>query len=209
MPKIDVLNLEGKSLRTLDLNEAVFGIEPNNQTIFDAVLLQQAGLRQGTHATKNRSAVRGGGKKPWKQKGTGRARTGSIRAPQFTGGGVVFGPTPRKYGFKMNQKVRRLALRSALSQKVMNNAVKAVENLEVPEIKTQAFATVMTNIEAGRKTLFVVATDEDVKNAALSMRNLQNASMLSVRHLNVYDIVNANQLVFTEKAALEAGEVFA
>ncbi|MDE8329155.1 50S ribosomal protein L4 [Erysipelothrix rhusiopathiae] len=209
MPKLDILNLEGKSLRELELNEAVFGIEPNNQTIFEAVVMQQASLRQGTHKTKNRTEVRGGGRKPWRQKGTGRARQGSIRSPQWRGGGVVFGPTPRSYKYSLNRKVRRLALRSALSQKVMDSEMSVVENLTVENVKTKEFIAVMDALKLNKKTLFVVSAEENIDNAYLSMRNLSNTMMLDVKGLNVYDIVNCDQIVFTEKAAIEAGEVLA
>ncbi|MEG0327266.1 MAG: 50S ribosomal protein L4 [Erysipelothrix sp.] len=209
MPKIDVLNLEGKSLRTLDLSDEVFGIEPNNQAIFDAVVMQRASTRQGTHSTKNRTEVRGGGRKPWRQKGTGRARQGSIRSPQWRGGGIVFGPKPRSYKYNLNRKVRRLALRSALSQKVIDTNVTVVENLEFTTIKTKDFLNVMSALELNNKTLFVVTNEEDATNAYLSMRNLPNTMLLNVEGLNVYDIVNADRLVFTEKAAAQAGEVFA
>lgn len=209
MPKLDILNLEGATVGSLELAEAVFGIEPNNQTIFEAVLMQRASLRQGTHATKNRSAVRGGGRKPWKQKGTGRARTGSIRSPHWRGGGVVFGPSPRNYQYKLNRKVRRLALRSALSQHVMDSTVKVVSSLEVAEVKTKTFINVMNALELNRKTIFVVSNEEEVTNAYLSMRNLNNTMLLTVQDLTTYDVVNADVLVFTEKAAVEAGEVLA
>lgn len=209
MPKLDILNLEGATVGSLELAEAVFGIEPNNQTIFEAVLMQRASLRQGTHATKNRSAVRGGGRKPWKQKGTGRARTGSIRSPHWRGGGVVFGPSPRNYQYKLNRKVRRLALRSALSQHVMDSTVKVVSSLEVAEVKTKTFVNVMNALELNRKTIFVVSNEEEVTNAYLSMRNLNNTMLLTVQDLTTYDVVNADTLVFTEKAAVEAGEVLA
>ena len=155
MPKLDVISRDGKSLRSLELNEAVFGIKPNEQAMFDMIMLQRASLRQGTHATKNRSAVRGGGRKPWRQKGTGRARQGSIRSPQWRGGGVVFGPTPRNYGFKLNRKVRRLALQSALSKKVAEESVLVLENLDFEEVKTKAFAAMLENLGIERKVLFV------------------------------------------------------
>lgn len=209
MPKLDILNLEGATVGSVELAEAVFGIQPNNQTIFEAVLMQRASLRQGTHATKNRSAVRGGGRKPWKQKGTGRARTGSIRSPHWRGGGVVFGPSPRNYQYKLNRKVRRLALRSALSQHVLDSTVKVVSNLEVAEVKTKTFVNVMNALELNRKTIFVVSNEEEVTNAYLSMRNLNNTMLLTVQDLTTYDVVNADTLVFTEKAAIEAGEVLA
>lgn len=209
MPKIDILNHEGKSLRTVDLNEAVFGLEPNNQAIFDAVVMQQASLRQGTHSTKTQSQVRGGGRKPWRQKGTGRARAGSTRLPHWRGGGVVFGPSPRKYGYNLNRKVRRLALNSALSQKVLDNSLVGVENLNFENVKTKEFVKLMNALNLQRKTLFVVANEEDIDNAYLSMRNISSVLLLTVETLNTYDIVNADRIVFTEKAAVEAGEVFA
>mgnify|MGYP001444958255 FL=1 len=209
MPKIDVLNQEGKNLHSLDLSEEVFGIEPNNQALFDAIVGQRASLRFGNHDVKNRSEVRGGGRKPWRQKGTGRARQGSIRSPQWRGGGTVFGPTPRSYGYRLNRKVRRLALRSALSQKVIDSELVVVDNLDFSEIKTQSFKKVMESLNLERKTLFVVTAEEDVNNAYLSMRNIPNTNLLTVEGLNVYDIVNTNRIVFTEKAAVHAGEVFA
>ncbi|CAM3608791.1 50S ribosomal protein L4 [Erysipelothrix urinaevulpis] len=209
MPKIDILSQDGKSLRPLDLNDAVFGIEPNKQAIFDAVVMQQASMRQGTHATKNRSAVRGGGRKPWRQKGTGRARQGSIRSPQWRGGGVVFGPTPRNYSYNLNRKVRRLALISSLSQKVVDESLLVVDNLNFDSVKTKDFVKVLDALNLERKTLFVVSNEEEVDNAYLSMRNIPSVLLITVEFLNVYDIINANKVVFTEKAAVEAGEVFA
>lgn len=209
MPKIDVLNLEGKNLHSVELNDAVFGITPNRQALFDAVVGQRASTRFGNHDVKNRSEVRGGGRKPWAQKGTGRARQGSIRSPQWRGGGVVFGPTPRSYGIKLNRKVRQLALCSALSQKVIDSELVVVENLTVDTIKTKDFVKIMENLNVSRRVLFVVADEEDVDNAYFSMRNIKNTLILSVEGLNVYDIVNSNRIVFTEKAAVVAGEVFA
>ncbi|CAM3506040.1 50S ribosomal protein L4 [Erysipelothrix sp. HDW6B] len=209
MPKLDVLNLEGKTVSAIELSEAVFGIEPNNQTIFEAVVMQRASVRQGTHSTKNRTEVRGGGRKPWRQKGTGRARQGSIRSPQWRGGGIVFGPKPRSYKYNLNRKVRRLAVRSALSQHVIDSTMKVVADLTFENVKTKEFAKVMSTLELNRKTLFIVADEEDVINAYLSMRNLPNTMLLTVQDLNTYDIVNADTLVFTAKAAEVAGEVLA
>lgn len=209
MPKIEVFSHEAKSLREIELNDAVFGITPNNQTIFEAVVMQQASLRQGNHDTKTRSEVRGGGRKPWAQKGTGRARAGSIRGPIWRGGGIAFGPTPRSYKYSLNRKVRRLALRSSLSQKVMDAELTVLENLTFEAVKTKNFIALMDTHKFHNKTLFVVAGEEDVDNAYLSMRNLPNAMLLNVEGLNVRDIVNADRIVFTEKAAIEAGEVFA
>lgn len=209
MPQMDLYNLEAKVVGSVDLADAVFNIEPNNQAIYDAVLLQQASMRQGTHKTKTRTEVSGGGKKPFRQKGTGRARQGSTRATQWRGGGIAFGPTPRSYGFKLNRKVRRLALRSALSAKVADNKLTVLDSVKFDEIKTKKFVEVMNNFKFDRKTLFVVDITDEFDNAFLSMRNLPNAMMLTVETLNVYDIVNADQLVITKAAAEKAKEVFA
>lgn len=209
MPKFDIYNLQANVVGSIDLADAVFNIEPNNQAIFDAVLLQQASLRQGTHKTKTRTEVSGGGKKPFRQKGTGRARQGSTRATQWRGGGIAFGPTPRSYGFKLNRKVRRLALRSALSTKVAESNMTVLENIAFEEIKTKKFVELMNAFNFNKKTLFVVDIAEEFDNAFLSMRNLPNVMMLTVETLNVYDIVNADQLVITKAAAEKAQEVFA
>ena len=209
MQQMDLYNLEAKVVGSVDLADAVFNIEPNNQAIYDAVLLQQASMRQGTHKTKTRTEVSGGGKKPFRQKGTGRARQGSTRATQWRGGGIAFGPTPRSYGFKLNRKVRRLALRSALSAKVAYNKLTVLDSIKFDEIKTKKFVEVMNNFKFDRKTLFVVDITDEFDNAFLSMRNLPNAMMLTVETLNVYDIVNADQLVITKAAAEKAKEVFA
>ena len=209
MPQMDLYNLEAKVVGSVDLADAVFNIEPNNQAIYDAVLLQQASMRQGTHKTKTRTEVSGGGKKPFRQKGTGRARQGSTRATQWRGGGIAFGPTPRSYGFKLNRKVRRLALRSALSAKVADNKLTVLDSIKFDEIKTKKFVEVMNNFKFDRKTLFVVDITDEFDNAFLSMRNLPNAMMLTVETSNVYDIVNADQLVITKAAAEKAKEVFA
>ena len=206
---MDIYNLEAKVVGSMELADAVFNIEPNKQAIFDAVLLQQASLRQGTHKTKTRAEVSGGGKKPFRQKGTGRARQGSTRATQWRGGGIAFGPTPRSYGFKLNRKVRRLALRSALSSKVASNSLTVLEGIKFEEIKTKKFVEVMKAFNFEKKTLFVVDIAEEFDNAFLSMRNIPNAMMLTVESLNVYDIVNADQVVITKAAAEKAQEVFA
>lgn len=209
MPKLDVFNQEAKQLKTIELSDAVFGIEPNQQAIFDAVVMQRASLRQGTHKTKTRMEVSGGGRKPWRQKGTGRARQGSSRSPQWRGGGVAFGPTPRSYAYKLNRKVRRLALRSVLSEKVANENMIVVDALKFETIKTKEFVKVMDAFKLDTKTLFVVDIEEEFDNAFLSMRNIPNAMMLTVEGLNVYDIANADKLVMTEAAASKAGEVWA
>ena len=209
MAKIDVFNQEAKSVKTVEISDAVFSIEPNQQVMFDAVLAYQAGLRQGTHSTLTRSFVSGTGKKPFRQKGTGRARQGSTRATQWRHGAVAFGPHPRKYGVKTNRKVRRLALRSALSEKVLESNFVLIENLNFEEMKTKKAVALLKAFGFDRKTLFVVDASEDFVNAYISMRNLPNALVTTVFDLNVYDLVNANKVVFTEKAAEKAGEVFA
>ena len=203
--KVNVLDLNGKTVKEMQLEAAVFGIAPNKQALFDAVMVQRHNTRQGTHDTKIRSEVSGGGRKPWRQKGTGRARQGSIRSPQWRGGGIVFGPTPRSYAIKLNRKVRRLALKSALSQKLLDNAIIVVENLNLEVAKTKEFIKVMANLNLNNKTLFVVSGLEAFENAFLSLRNLPNVLMVSVEGLNVYDILNCDNLVFTEAAAKEAG----
>lgn len=208
MVKVNVLNLSGATVKEISLESEVFGITPNRQALFDAVVQQRNSARQGTHDTKNRREVTGGGRKPWKQKGTGRARQGSIRSPQWRGGGIVFGPTPRSYGGKLNKKVRNLALRSALSTKVLDNSLMVVENLTLSVPKTKEFLTVLDNLKLENKTMFVVSGHEEIDNAFLALRNIPNVMLLSVEGLNVYDILNADTLVFTEVAALEAGVYF-
>ena len=208
MLNIAVYNQEGQKVKDTELNEAVFGITPNNQAIFDMVLLQRASWRQGTHKVKNRTEVKGGGKKPWRQKGTGRARQGSIRAPQWRGGGIVFGPnTNRNYKLKMNRKVRRLALRSALSQKVIDNEMTVLDNLSLAAIKTKAMIKVLANLEANRKVLIVM--DEVNENVALSARNIPGVKVIDSKGLNVYDILNSDKLVITEGAIKLVEEVLA
>ncbi|MEG2253982.1 50S ribosomal protein L4 [Anaerorhabdus sp.] len=209
MPKVDVYSQEAKVVKQIDLADAVFGIEPNQQAMFDAIVMQQASMRQGTHKTKTRREVAGGGKKPFRQKGTGRARQGSIRAVQWRGGGIAFGPTPRSYAYKLNRKVRRLALKSVLSSKVASNSCKVLDSIKFDAIKTKSFVEMMKSFNFERKTLFVVDITEEFDNAFLSMRNIPNAMMLTVEGLNVYDIANADQIVLTEAAANKAGEVLA
>ncbi|MDE6195346.1 MAG: 50S ribosomal protein L4 [Erysipelotrichaceae bacterium] len=206
MPNMVVLSQEGKKLREITLNPEIFGIEPNQQCIFDAIVMQRASLRQGTHDTKTRTEVRGGGRKPWRQKGTGRARQGSIRATQWRGGGTVFGPTPRSYSYRLNKKVRRLALKSVLSEKVLEQNMVVVDALRLEAPKTKAFNEIITAINATKKTLFVVSGNEDFGNAFLSMRNIPSMMMLTADGINVYDIVNANKIVFTEAAVKDVEE---
>ena len=205
MLKVKVYNQEGAEVKDLELNEAVFGIEPNNQAIFDMVLLQRASLRQGTHKVKNRTEVSGGGKKPWRQKGTGRARQGSIRAPQWRGGGVVFGPTPRSYKFKINRKVGRLALRSALSTKIIDNEFMALDTIKFDAPKTKEMVKVLSNLEAPAKTLIVM--DEVDETVARSANNIPGVKLLDARRVNVYDVLNSNKLIMTEAAIKSVEEV--
>ncbi|MCI8541050.1 MAG: 50S ribosomal protein L4 [Erysipelotrichaceae bacterium] len=206
MPNMVVLNQAGKELHEITLSPEVFGIEPNQQVIFDAIIMQRACMRQGTHDTKGRSEVSGGGRKPWRQKGTGRARQGSIRAAQWRGGGTVFGPTPRSYAYKLNKKVRRLALKSVLSEKVAASEMMVLDKLELAEPKTKAFNEILDALKLGKKTLFVVAPDEDFENAFKSMRNIPTMMMLTADGINVYDMVNANKIVFTEAAVKHVEE---
>ncbi|MBK0041005.1 50S ribosomal protein L4 [Leuconostoc pseudomesenteroides] len=201
MTKVAVLKQDGSQAAEIELNDAVFAIEPNNAVITDAVLMQRASLRQGTHAVKNRSAVSGGGRKPWKQKGTGRARAGSIREPQFRGGGIVFGPTPRSYAYRINRKAYQLALKSVLSQKVADNKLVVVDALSFEAPKTQDFKKVLANLAADTKTLVVV--DEDNENAILSARNLANVQVMTTKGINVLDVVNADKLVIVQSSIEE------
>ncbi|WP_137597225.1 50S ribosomal protein L4 [Paucilactobacillus kaifaensis] len=198
---------DGSQNGSVELNADVFGIEPNENVVFDAVLRQRASLRQGTHAVKNRSAVRGGGKKPWRQKGTGRARQGSIRSPQWRGGGVVFGPTPRSYSFKLPRKVRQLAIKSALSQKVLDDNLVVVDTLSFDQPKTKEFSAVLSNLKVTEKTLLVL--DKDSQNAALSARNLPNVTVVDANGVNTLDVVNNNKLVITQSALSQVEEVLA
>lgn len=201
MTKVAVLKQDGSQAAEIELNDAVFAIEPNNAVITDAVLMQRASLRQGTHAVKNRSAVSGGGRKPWKQKGTGRARAGSIREPQFRGGGIVFGPSPRSYAYRINRKAYQLALKSVLSQKVADNELVVVDALSFGAPKTQDFKKVLANLSADKKTLVVV--DEDNENAILSARNLANVQVMTTKGINVLDVVNADKLVIVQSSIEE------
>ena len=207
MAQIDVFNQEAKSVKQMELADAVFAVEPNQQAIYDAILAYQAGLRQGTHSTLTRSFVSGTGKKPFRQKGTGRARQGSTRATQWRGGAIAFGPHPRKYNLKTNRKVRRLALRSALTLKATNNNLTVVQDVKFANIKTKDFKNVLNAFGFDRKVLVVVDVNEDFENAYLSSRNFGNVVMVTVEGLNVYDLQNANKLVITTEAAKKIGEV--
>ena len=207
MTSVNLYKQDGSQNGTIDLNADIFGIEPNENAEFDAILRQRASMRQGTHAVKNRSAVSGGGKKPWRQKGTGRARQGSIRSPQFRGGGIVFGPTPRSYKYSLPRKVRQLAIKSALSQKVLDNSFVVVDALNFDAPKTKEFADVMGNLNVAEKTL-VVVTDDD-KNAALSARNLANATVVTPAGVNILNVVDNQKIVITKSALSQVEEVLA
>ena len=203
MTKVTLFKQDGSQIGEIELNAAVFGVEPNEDVIFDAVIMQRASLRQGTHAVKNRSAVRGGGRKPWRQKGTGRARQGSIRSPQWVGGGTVFGPTPRSYSYKLPKKVRRLALQSVLSQKVLEGKLVVVDELSFAAPSTKEFKSVLNNLKVDAKTLLVLEGTN--ANAYFSARNLANVKVIDEGNVNVLDVVNYDTLVIT-KAALSTVE---
>ena len=207
MTSVNLYKQDGSQNGTIDLNADIFGIEPNENAEFEAILRQRVSMRQGTHAVKNRSAVSGGGKKPWRQKGTGRARQGSIRSPQFRGGGIVFGPTPRSYKYSLPRKVRQLAIKSALSQKVLDNSFVVVDALNFDAPKTKEFADVMGNLNVAEKTL-VVVTDDD-KNAALSARNLANATVVTPAGVNILNVVDNQKIVITKSALSQVEEVLA
>ena len=205
MPKVALLNIKGEKVKDINLADQIWGIEPNDAVLYDAIVLARASLRQGTHKVKNRSEVRGGGKKPWRQKGTGRARQGSIRAPQWAGGGIVFGPQPRSYDKKMNKKERRLALKSALSYKVINKEIIALDELIIDEPKTKSMKDVINNLKIKQSTLIV--TNEMSDNLMLSVRNIKNIKVIMPTEINVYDLTNYDCLLVTETAIKTIEEV--
>ena len=206
MANVSVFNMEGKEVGTIELNDAVFGVEVNEHLVHMAVVLQLANNRQGTQKAKTRAEVSGGGRKPWRQKGTGHARQGSIRAPQWKGGGVVFAPVPRDYSFKMNKKEKQAALKGALSDKVANGNLVVVDELKFDEIKTKSFVNVMNNLKVEKG--LVVLADNDV-NVVMSGRNVEDVNTTLVNSINVYDIVNAKTLVLTKDAVSKIEEVYA
>ena len=207
MTSVALYKQDGSQNGNVELNADIFGVEPNENVVFDTILMQRASLRQGTHAVKNRSAVRGGGKKPWRQKGTGRARQGSIRSPQWVGGGVVFGPTPRSYSYRLPKKVSRLALKSVLSQKVLDESFVVVDGLAFDAPKTKEFAAVLAGLNVTTKTLVVL--EDDNVTAALAARNLTNVKFIPAKGLNVLDIADADKLVITQPALSQVEEVLA
>ncbi|MEN2769113.1 50S ribosomal protein L4 [Ornithinibacillus xuwenensis] len=207
MPKVALFKQDGSQAGEIELNDSVFGIEPNTHVLHEAVVMQRASMRQGTHAVKNRSEVRGGGRKPWRQKGTGRARQGSIRSPQWVGGGTVFGPTPRSYSYKLPKKVRRLALKSALSSKVQEENVVVLENIALDAPKTKEVVKMLGALNVNEKALIVTADTNE--NVIRSANNLQGVKVLSVTEVNVLDLLTHDKLILTKDAAEKAGEVLA
>lgn len=206
MKKLNVLNLSGEKVNDIKLEEKVWGIEPNNAVLYDAITLARNSQRQGTHETKTRSEVSGGGRKPWKQKGTGRARQGSIRAAQWYHGGVVFGPHMRDYSKKMNRKERRLALLSALSDKVANNELIVIDNFNVESPKTKEMKTILNNLKVNTNVTLIVV-DELTDNMILATRNLSNVILLTADEINVLDIIAADNMIVTEAAVKAIEEV--
>ena len=207
MAKVEVINVEGKKVKELTLNDSVFGIEPNMNVVHSVVLNYLANQRQGTQNTKTRAEVAGGGRKPWRQKGTGRARQGSIRAPQWIKGGIALGPKPRSYKYKINKKERALAVRSVLSVKLAENELVVVDQFGLNEIKTAKFAKILNNIKAEGKSL-VVIPENDI-NVQKSARNIKGVKTTIVDTMTVYDILNARNLVITENAIKKIEEVYA
>ncbi len=206
MATVSVLNMEGKEVGTMELNDAVFGVEVNEHLVHMAVVQQLANNRQGTQKAKTRSEVSGGGRKPWRQKGTGHARQGSTRSPQWTGGGVVFAPTPRDYSFKLNKKEKRAALKSALTSKVQENKFIVLDELKLDEIKTKKFVQVMKNINVDKA--LVVINDNDV-NVVKSAANIPTVKTASTSTINVFDILKYNTVVITKAAVETIQEVYA
>ncbi|WP_394917947.1 50S ribosomal protein L4 [uncultured Robinsoniella sp.] len=202
MANVSVYNMEGNEVGTMELNDAVFGVEVNDHLVHMAVVSQLANKRQGTQKAKTRSEVSGGGRKPWRQKGTGHARQGSTRAPQWTGGGIVFAPTPRDYSFKMNKKERRLALKSALTSRLQENKLIVLDDLKLDEVKTKAMKNVLDSLKVNKA---LVVTKENDNNVVLSARNIPGVQTALTSTINVYDILKYNTVVLT-KAAVEAIE---
>ena len=206
MANVTVYNMEGNEVGTMELNDAVFGVEVNEHLVHLAVVRQLANKRQGTQKAKTRSEVSGGGRKPWRQKGTGHARQGSIRAAQWTGGGIIFAPTPRDYVVKMNKKERRAALKSALTSKVQDNKLVVVDSLTLAEAKTKEMQKVLTNLKAD-KALVITAADD--QNVAISARNIADVQTATVNTMNVYDVMKHNTVVVTKDAVASIEEVYA
>ena len=207
MPKVDVYDIKGKKVSDVELNENVFGIEPNETIVHSVLINYLANQRQGTQSTKTRAEVRGGGKKPWRQKGTGRARQGSIRAPQWIKGGIALGPKPRSYKYRVNKKEKQLAIRSLLSSKVLENTLTVVDKLELAEVKTKTMAKVLSDLKVEGKTLIILAERND--NVRLSSRNIEGVKAIGINTINVYDLLKYNRLVLPLDTVKKLEEVYA
>ena len=206
MSNVSVLNMEGKEVGSMELNDAVFGVEINEHLVHQAVVLQLANNRQGTQKAKTRSEVSGGGRKPWRQKGTGHARQGSTRAPQWTGGGVVFAPVPRDYSFKMNKKEKRAALKSVLTSKVQENKFIVLDELKLAEVKTKEMKKVLDNLKVNNALVII---GDDSENVALSARNIAGVQTASVNTINVFDMLKYNTIIATKSSVASIEEVYA
>ena len=206
MANVSVLNMEGKEVGSMELNDAVFGVEINEHLVHQAVVLQLANYRQGTQKAKTRSEVSGGGRKPWRQKGTGHARQGSTRAPQWTGGGVVFAPVPRDYSFKMNKKEKRAALKSVLTSKVQENKFIVLDELKLAEVKTKEMKKVLDNLKVNNALVII---GDDSENVALSARNIAGVQTASVNTINVFDMLKYNTIIATKSSVASIEEVYA
>ena len=207
MPKVDVYNMQGKKVSDVELSEAVFGIEPNENIVHSALVNYLVNQRQGTQSTKTRAEVSGGGRKPWRQKGTGRARQGSIRAPQWIKGGIALGPKPRSYSYRINKKEKQLAIRSLLSAKVLDNELTVVDKLEVEEAKTKVMAKALTDLKVEGKALIILADRND--NVLRSSRNIEGVKTIELNTINVFDLLNCNKLVLPLDTVKKLEEVYA
>ena len=207
MPKVDVYDIKGKKVSDVELAEAIFGIEPNEAIVHSVLVNYLANQRQGTQSTKTRAEVRGGGKKPWRQKGTGRARQGSIRAPQWIKGGIALGPKPRSYKYTVNKKERRLALKSILSSKVLEKELTVVEKLELKEIKTKTMVKALADLKVEGKTLIVLP--ENNQNVLMSSRNIEGVKTITLNNINVFDLLKYNNLVLPLETVKKIEEVYA
>ena len=207
MPKVDVYNMQGKKVSDVELSEAVFGIEPNENIVHSALVNYLANQRQGTQSTKTRAEVSGGGRKPWRQKGTGRARQGSIRAPQWIKGGIALGPKPRSSSYRINKKEKQLAIRSLLSAKVLDNELTVVDKLEVEEAKTKVMAKALTDLKVEGKALIILADRND--NVLRSSRNIEGVKTIELNTINVFDLLNCNKLVLPLDTVKKLEEVYA
>ena len=207
MPKVDVYNMQGKKVSDVELSEAVFGIEPNENIVHSALVNYLANQRQGTQSTKTRAEVSGGGRKPWRQKGTGRARQGSIRAPQWIKGGIALGPKPRSYSYRINKKEKQLAIKSLLSAKVLDNELTVIDKLEVKDAKTKVMAKALTDLKVEGKALIILAEKND--NVLRSSRNIEGVKTIELNTINVFDLLNCNKLVLPLDTVKKLEEVYA